>query len=146
MPEAINKAAPSLEAAADNDAADANDGQSEAPHKIREALLKTFFTGLSWTAAARGLTAVGTAARYVVFVRLLKPFDFGVIASAMLICTAISAVTDPRMGQALIQQEDQIDPYLDTLFTTYFLRSLIIGFILILFAHPLGHFFHLGDS
>ena len=50
------------------------------------------------------------------------------------------------MGQALIQQEDKIDPYLDTLFTTYFVRSLMIGLILILFAHPLGNFFHLGDS
>jgi O-antigen/teichoic acid export membrane protein len=146
MSEAINKPAPSLEEAPESHATDANDGQSEASHKFRAALLKTFFTGLSWTAAARGLTAVGTAARYVVFVRLLKPFDFGVIASAMLICTAVSAATDPRMGQALIQQEDKIDPYLDTLFTTYFLRSLIIGLILIVFARPLGNFFHLGDA
>jgi O-antigen/teichoic acid export membrane protein len=146
MPEAINKATPSVEEPTEDHAADALDSQHDAPHKLREALLKTFFTGLSWTAAARGFTAVGTAARYVVFVRLLKPFDFGVIASAMLICTALSAATDPRMGQALIQQEDQIDPYLDTLFTTYFLRSLMIGLALILFAHPLGNFFHLGDA
>src|ERR1700736_5725120 len=128
------------------DCADAADRDAASPAKIRQALLKTFFTGLSWTAAARGLTAIGTAARYVVFVRLLKPFDFGVIASAMLICTAVSAATDPRMGQALIQQEDKIDPYLDTLFTTYFLRSLIIGLILILCARPLGNFFHLGEA
>ncbi|MFZ0678375.1 oligosaccharide flippase family protein [Candidatus Binatus sp.] len=146
MPDAINKPAASVEEPSENHAADTNDGQGDAPHKIRAALLKTFFTGLSWTAAARGLTAVGTAARYVVFVRLLKPFDFGVIASAMLICTAVSAATDPRMGQALIQQEDKIDPYLDTLFTTYFLRSLIIGLVLIVFARPLGNFFHLGDA
>ncbi len=146
MPEAINQPAPPLDEASENHAADASESQSDAPRKFRAALLKTFFTGLSWTAAARGLTAIGTAARYVVFVRLLKPFDFGVIASAMLICTAVSAATDPRMGQALIQQEDKIDPYLDTLFTTYFLRSLIIGLILIVFARPLGNFFHLGDA
>ena len=146
MPEAINNAAPSADAAAEKNAADTTDAENQTPQKLREALLKTFFTGLSWTAAARGLTAVGTAARYIVFVRLLKPFDFGVIASAMLICTALSAATDPRMGQALIQQEDQIDPYLDTLFTTYFLRSLVIGLVLILFARPLGNFFHLGDA
>ena len=51
-----------------------------------------------------------------------------------------------RMGQALIQQEDKIDPYLDTLFTTYLVRSLIIGLMLIVFARPLGNFFHLGDA
>ena len=145
-PEPVNRAAPSVEAAPEMSAAAASDGDAETPQKIRQALLKTFFTGLSWTAAARGLTSVGTAARYILFVRLLKPFDFGVIASATLVCTALSAVTDPRMGQSLIQQEDRIDPYLDTLFTTYFVRSLVIGLILIVFARPLGNFFHLGDA
>jgi lipopolysaccharide exporter len=122
------------------------DRDSDTPQKIREGLLKTFITGLSWTAAARGLTAVGTAARYIVFVRLLKPFDFGVIASATLICSALLAATDPVMGQALVQQKDEIDPYLDTLLTTYFVRSLIIGVILIAFARPAGEFFHLGAA
>ncbi len=143
-PETINKAAP--EAAPENKAADAGDRDAESPRKIREALLKTFFTGLSWTAAARGLTAIGTAARYILFVRLLKPFDFGVIASATLICSALLAATDPVMGQALVQQQDDIDPYLDTLLTTYFVRSLIIGAIMVAFARPLSGFFHLGAA
>jgi O-antigen/teichoic acid export membrane protein len=145
-PEAIDKAAPSVEAAPEMSAAAASDGQQEAPQKLSEALLKTFFTGLSWTATARGLASLGTAARYVIFVRLLKPFDFGVIASANLIYTGLNAVTDTRMGQALIQQEDQIDPYLDTLFTTYLVRGLAVGLILIVFSRPLGAFFHLGDA
>jgi O-antigen/teichoic acid export membrane protein len=118
----------------------------ETPEKLKRGVFKTFFTGLSWTVAARGLTAIGTALRYVVFVRLLKPFDFGVIASATLVCAALSAVTEPRMGHALIQQQDRIDPYLDTLFTTAFVRSLIIGMILVFLCHPLGAFFHLGDA
>ncbi len=92
------------------------------------------------------MTSVGTAARYVVFVRLLRPFDFGVFASATLVCSALLAATDPVMAQALIQQKDEIDPYLDTLLTTYFVRSLIIGLVLIAFARPLGAFFHLGPA
>ena len=84
--------------APETNATDAGDGHQDTANKLREALLKTFFTGLSWTAAARGLTSIGTAARYIVFVRLLKPFDFGVIASATLVCAALSAATDPRMG------------------------------------------------
>ena len=136
-----------MEASApERDSAGASDRDAENAGKIREALLKTFFTGLSWTAAARGLTSIGTAARYIVFVRLLKPFDFGVIASATLICSGLLAATDPVMGQALIQQEDEIAPYLDTLLTTSFVRSLIIGVILIVFSRPLGAFFHLGDA
>ncbi len=142
-----NKAASSVETSApEMDSAGASDRATDSPRKIREALLKTFFTGLSWTAAARGLSSVGVALRYIVFVRLLRPFDFGVIASATLICSALLAATDPVMGQALVQQEDEIDPYLDTLFTTYFVRSLIIGLILVVLSRPLGAFFHLGDA
>lgn len=137
--EALDQAAPKRDAAEASAAA-------QTPLKLREALLKTFFTGLSWTAAARILTAVGTAARYIVFVRLLKPFDFGVLGSATLICAALSAGTDPVMGQALIQQQDDIDPYLDTLLSTYFARSLLIGMVLVAFSRPLGAFFHLGDA
>lgn len=124
----------------------AGDRDSESPRNFRETLLRKFFSGFSWAASARGLTSIGIALRYVVFVRLLKPFDFGVTASAMLVCTALNAVSEPRMGQSLVQQQDQIDPYLDTLFTTYFVRSLIIGLILIMFARPLGAFFHLGNA
>jgi O-antigen/teichoic acid export membrane protein len=145
--EPVKQAAPSVEASApQRDSAGASDRDAENAGKIREALLKTFFTGLSWTATARGLSSIGTVARYVVFVRLLKPFDFGVIGSATLICSALLAGTDPVMGQALIQQKDEIDPYLDTLFTTYLVRGLIIGLILVVFSGPLGVFFHLGDA
>ena len=139
-PEALDRAAPKP------DPADAGTVETETPAKLRQRLLGTFFTGLSWTAAARGLTAIGTAARYVVFVRLLQPFDFGVIASATLICAGLLAATDPVMGQALVQQKDDIEPYLDTLLTTYFVRSLIVGVVLIVFARPLGAFFHLGNA
>ena len=144
--EAAGKTAPSAKAPAPDTTVVGAESHTETRQKIRQALLKTFITGLSWTAAARGLTSIGTAARYVVFVRLLRPFDFGVIASATLIVSALLAATDPVMGQALVQQKDDIDPYLDTLLTTYFLRSLVVGVVLFAFAHPLGSFFHLGNA
>jgi lipopolysaccharide exporter len=146
-PEAVGKATPSAKSPPSQDnVAVGSDSSTESLQNIRQALLKTFFTGLSWTAAARGLTSIGTAARYIVFVRLLRPFDFGVLASAMLICSALLAATDPVMGQALVQQKDDIDPYLDTLFTTYVVRGLILGVILVVCSRPLGVFFHLGDA
>jgi O-antigen/teichoic acid export membrane protein len=139
-PKALDQTAPK------QDAADASAATDQTPFKLGETLLKTFLRGLSWTAAARVLTSIGTVARYVVFVRLLRPFDFGVFASATLVCSALLAATDPVMAQALIQQRDEIDPYVDTLLTTYFVRSLIIGLLLIAFARPLGAFFHLGAA
>jgi len=144
--EAAGKTAPSAKAPAPDTTVVGAESHTETRQKVRQALLKTFITGLSWTAAARGLTSIGTAARYVVFVRLLRPFDFGVIASATLIVSALLAATDPVMGQALVQQKDDIDPYLDTLLTTYFLRSLVVGVVLFAFARPLGSFFHLGNA
>src|SRR5580704_3671842 len=146
MPEATEKATPLAEEPPKEKATDTSDGPQEGPQKLAEVLLKTFFTGLSWTAAARVLTSIGTALRYVVFVRLLRPFDFGVMASAILVSSALSVATEPRMGQALIQQQDRIDPYLDTLFTTSFVRGLIIAVILATFSHQMGAFFHLGAA
>lgn len=139
-------AKPLEQAAPKRDAADASASETQAHAKLRESLLKTFLKGLSWTAAARGLASVGTAARYVILVRLLRPFDFGVFASAMLVCSALMAATDPVMAQALVQQREDIEPYLDTLLTTYVVRSLIIGALLIVFARPMGAFFHLGNA
>jgi len=114
--------------------------------ELRGGFLRPFVSGLSWTGAARGFSALLTAARYVMFARLLRPFDFGVFGAAMLVSTALGAFTDPRMGHALIQQEGQIDPYFDTLFTTYFFRNLAISLILIVFSHPLGSFFRMGNQ
>ena len=145
--DAVGQTAPSEDPAAPKvNAADTSSRDPDAPKNLSEALLKTFFTGLSWTAAARGLASLGTAARYIIFVRLLRPFDFGVMASATLICSTLSVATDPRMGLSLMQQEERIEPYLDTLFTTYLVRSLIMGLIVAMFAHPLGRFFNLGSA
>ena len=104
--EPVNQAAQSLEASAlEMDSAGASDRDAETPHKLREALLKTFFTGFSWTAAARGLSSIGTALRYIVFVRLLKPFDFGVIAGAAAAGVLAILVALPIMGYLLRQTE-----------------------------------------
>ena len=118
--EPVKPTAPSVEELApEAEPADASERYAESARDIREALLKTFFTGLSWTAAARVLTSIGTAARYIVFVRLLRPFDFGVIASATLVCSALIAATETRYGAgAHPARRSDIDPYLDTLFTT----------------------------
>ena len=64
----------------------------------------------------------------------------------MLVSAALGAFTDPRMGQALVQQEGKIEPYFDTLFTTYFVRSLIISLILVASSHQLAAFFRLGSQ
>jgi O-antigen/teichoic acid export membrane protein len=126
--------------------ASAPDESADTPTISPGEFLRTFLTGLSWLATARGLSSVATALRYFIFVRLLKPFDFGVIGSATVACAVLSASTNPRLKEALIQQEDGIEPYLDTYFTIYFFRNLAIALLLILMARPLGSFFHLGDA
>ena len=134
------------QAALDAEAKAAADRESGELRELKGTFARTFFAGLSWTGAARGGSSILTAVRYVMFARLLRPFDFGVFGAAMLVSTALGAFTDPRMGHALIQQEGQIDPYFDTLFTTYFFRNLLISAILIASAHQLASFFRLGNQ
>jgi O-antigen/teichoic acid export membrane protein len=134
------------QAARDAEARVAADRESGELRDLKGGFLRPFVAGLSWTGAARGVASVLTAARYVLFARMLRPFDFGVFGAAMLVSTALGAFTDPRMGHALIQQEGKIEPYFDTLFTTYLVRSLIISVILVVSSHQLAAFFRLGNQ
>src|SRR5580704_13812347 len=71
---------------------------------IRPLILRS----LGWTGAARGVAAVGVVVRYVIFARLLSPFDFGVVGAANLAYSVLSALTNPYFDSALVAQHDEI--------------------------------------
>jgi O-antigen/teichoic acid export membrane protein len=109
---------------------------------IRPLILRS----LSWTAAARGVAAVGVVVRYVIFARLLSPFDFGVVGAANLAYSVLSALTNPYFDSALVAQHDEIVPYLDTVWLTMLIQALIIWIGLFACALPLSTFFHIPGA
>jgi O-antigen/teichoic acid export membrane protein len=109
-------------------------------------LRNVLFRSVSWTSAARGAAIVGVLSRYVIFARLLKPFDFGVISSASLCLMLGNSLTNPNFDSALVARHDEITPYLDTVWVTLLAQGALVGFALFAMSWPLAVFFRIPGA
>jgi O-antigen/teichoic acid export membrane protein len=100
---------------------------------------------LTWAAAGRAVTAVGNVFKYALFARLLTPYDFGVTTTAFLFVEMLWAMSNPSFEAALIQQREEIEPFLDTVWTITIARGVVLAAMLMLIAHPIATFFHQGE-
>jgi O-antigen/teichoic acid export membrane protein len=106
----------------------------------------TLARSFSWAAAGRAVTAVGNVFKYALFARLLMPYDFGVATTAFLSLEMLWAFTNPSFDAALIQQRDDIESFLDTVWVVSVARGVLVAAILMLVARPLSAFFHQQDA
>ena len=117
-----------------------------APSRLVSAGLGALFLrALGWVGAARTVTAVGGVLRYIVFARLLRPFDFGVFGAASVAGSLLFALTDLNLAAALVPQIHQVDEYLDTIWTTAVARGVLVSLAMAAMAKPLARFFQIGD-
>lgn len=84
--------------------------------------------------------------RLVVLARLIAPEYFGVFGVALLAVTALRAFSEPGFQAALIQQKQNPAPYLDTVFTVYVFRGLVLGGAVYLAAPLVATFFEVPES
>lgn len=109
-------------------------------------LLAVFGRSLGWVGAARLITNAGTVVRYVVFARLLGPFDFGVFGAATFAEGCLRTLTDPSFSRALVPQAGEIESFLDTVWLTMAVQGVAVSTALALGAKPLATFFQIGDA
>ncbi|WP_435064297.1 lipopolysaccharide biosynthesis protein [Halobaculum sp. EA56] len=78
----------------------------------------------------------------VVLARLLTPADFGLYGIALLSLSALQNLSKLGVETALVQRpEDDVDPYLDTVFSIELLRGAVIATVAFLAAPLVGAFF-----
>jgi lipopolysaccharide exporter len=130
--------------APESDAAAANPAPQNAT--VSESTLRQFARANSWSAASRVVVALGNLIRFAIFARMLRPVDFGIVAAAFFCLDLLSVPTELNLMRALVQQEDDFDDYLHTVWVLDVVRSLAIAAILILLAKPLAMFFREGGS
>src|SRR5262249_55513400 len=82
------------------------------------AIRAIFARSLGWIGAARLITNAATLVRYVLFARLVGPFNFGVFAAATFAEGLLRAITDPSFARALVPQSGEIESFLDTVWFT----------------------------
>lgn len=100
---------------------------------------KWFLTGVFVTKFLNLIT-------FFILARLLVPGDYGVMAVTMFMVGLVDKLTDPGLGDALVQRKGSVDEYLDTVWTFYLIRYNILGAGLMLFGGAIAGFFHLDPS
>jgi O-antigen/teichoic acid export membrane protein len=83
---------------------------------------------------------------FFILARLLVPEDYGVITLVLLVVGISNQITTFPFGYAIQQRQDDVEPYLDPIWTIDVLRSFAIAAVLAATAVPLGRFFHLSES
>jgi lipopolysaccharide exporter len=104
-----------------------------------------FLRSTGWIALARSGAAAGVVARYIVFARLLRPLDFGVIAAANFFGVLFHTLTDPSFDSALVPRSDEVEPYLDTVWVAGLIQGCLLVLVQVLFARQLASVFRIAE-
>ncbi|HVB80565.1 MAG TPA: oligosaccharide flippase family protein [Candidatus Binataceae bacterium] len=120
----------------------AGEGVDAGASALRHALVRS----LSWVSVARAISGLGAIVRYVVFARLLTPFDFGVVGAASFFEVLFQTVANPNFERALVAETDAIEPYLDTVWVTMLAQGAIVALALAVLARPLAAVFRIEGS
>ena len=86
--------------------------------------------GVMWLAAGDGLGAILGFVKLAIIARLLAPADFGLFAIALLTTGWLEYLTDLSFRDALIRHQDDVAPYIDTVWTAQILRGAVIASII----------------
>jgi len=109
-------------------------------------LFSVLSRSFGWAGGARAVSSVGNTARYWLFARMLTPYDFGVTTMALLTVDMLWAITSASFDKALVQQEEEIEPFLDTVWTTTLARGALIAVLLLVAARPIAGFFRQEEA
>ena len=99
-------------------------------------LFSTAGIAVYWRVIQYGGEKVIFLVRLVVLARLLKPFDFGLLAIASLAIDVLMRLSNLGMSTALVQLEEASTEHYDSAWTIDVLRAIIVA-VIIFFASPL---------
>jgi lipopolysaccharide exporter len=108
--------------------------------------LKNTIKGISWMGALRGVTRIISVIRIGILARLLSPEQFGVFGIATLVLTFLEIVTETGINIFLIQENKDLEEYLDTAWVVSIFRGIIISTVIIVIAPFITTFYKSPDS
>ncbi len=103
---------------------------------------KTTISNVSWSAGQRWSIRGLTFIRIAILARLLLPSQFGLVSIATLVLGFLEIFTETWINVFLIQEKDDIAPFLNTAWIISIIRGSLIGLIIILFSPLISAFFH----
>lgn len=107
---------------------------------------KDAIRGISWTGGFRIISRIISYAKLTVILRILSPDQFGLFVIASLVISFVEIVTETGINTVFIQEDEEIDTYINTAWIVSLMRGIMIAFMIILFAPFIAGFFHAPDS
>jgi O-antigen/teichoic acid export membrane protein len=102
--------------------------------------------GTGWMTALRGITRGFGFIKIAILARILTPEDFGIFGIAALTIALLETFTEPGVSLALIQQDEDIDEYVDTAWLISITRGILIGILMASFSGIIAFFFNRPDA
>lgn len=108
--------------------------------------LKDTVKGVSWVGAFRIANRLIVLAKTAILARLLLPQQFGVFGIATLVEAFLEIVTETGINVFLVQDESEIEEYLDTAWIVSILRGIAISLLMLATAGLVAKFFNSPES
>jgi O-antigen/teichoic acid export membrane protein len=105
------------------------------------AFLKKAVKGAGWVGGLRMTSRVLSLLKTAVLARLLDPAQFGVFGVITLTIALFEILMETGVNTVLIQEEEDIDSFINTAWLISIIRGMIIALAITLFAYPVSRFF-----
>ena len=102
--------------------------------------------GGKWVLFGNVLQKIINIAPFLILARILLPKDYGVIAVIFMFTNVLSKFATPGFGAALLQREDDVEEYIDVVWTYDLIKSIFIALIIFLFGGFVAEFFHVAPE
>jgi lipopolysaccharide exporter len=108
-------------------------------------LVKRVRSGISWNVSSSLIGQLIGFVRSVVLARLLAPADFGLVAMALTIVSALNALTTIGLDRTIVANKfdtrDELEAHLNTAWSAELIRSLVIALLVLASAFPISRFY-----
>ena len=98
--------------------------------------------GISWIGALRASTRVIAFVRIGVLARILTPLEFGLYGIATLFLEFLETITETGINVFLVQEEGELEEYLDTAWIVSILRGTFIALLIFGLSSSVALFFN----
>lgn len=102
--------------------------------------------GVSWTGGFRVVTRLISFAKTAIVARILSPSQFGVFGIALLVLAFVEILTETGINVFLIQQQEDVDKYINTAWIISILRGILIAICILTTAPLIASFFSAPDA
>lgn len=107
---------------------------------------KQTLKGITWMGALRVVVRLLTFIRLAILARLLSPNEFGLFGIASLVLAFLEIITETGINVFFIQDEGDLNEYLDTAFIVSIIRGILISFLIVLFTPVIIRFFNVPNA